>query len=243
MNRRAYLTAIGASTAALAGCTGGLLGGGGGAGDDPAATVEAFVQALDDGDVERANELIHSESPQGELSESGASAAAEAEITVEETEVLEQSEDEARVRVEITFEQDGQTENSETVYVLRTEDGAWRIWDQAPAGGGQTAGGQTAGDQAAAPQVAWSFTDLASENAVEITHDGGDAVVAANVTVRVDGENAGSLTDYFEVSEITAGDTGTVGVPADTTGELLLVWSNPDADQTQVIASHSYDVG
>lgn len=238
MRRRAYLTAIGASTAALAGCTGGLLGGGGGgAGDDPAATVEAFVRAIDEGDVERANELIHPESPRGELSEGDLSEAAEAEITVEETALVEESEDTARVRVEVSFELDGDTERSETVYELRTADGNWRIWDQAPAGGGGTEG-----DRTAAPQVNWSYEDRPAEDAVEITHDGGDTVVAANVGVEVGGETSGTLADYADASELTAGTTATVGVPADSTGELLLVWSNPDADETAVIGAHSYDV-
>lgn len=131
MRRRQYLSAT-ASTVAVAGLAGcsGILGGGGGAGDDPESTVESFIEALSDGDVERANELIHSDSPDGEIDEDDMDDSEDFSFSVEETELLSEEDDTAEVRVEYTVES-SETEESmtqEQTYELRTENGNWRIW-------------------------------------------------------------------------------------------------------------------
>jgi len=131
MRRRQYLsvTASTVAVAGLAGCSG-ILGGGDGAGDDPESTVEAFIQALSDGDRERANELIHSESPEGEIEEGEMDQTEDFEFNVEETELLSEDGDTAEVRVEYTIESSDSEESmsQEQVYELRTENGNWRIW-------------------------------------------------------------------------------------------------------------------
>ena len=122
MNRRQYLAASAAVTAGLAGCTGVLS-------DDPDEVVEQFYQAIDDGDRETANDLIHSESPQGEISEDEMSDMEEFDITVEGTEILEESDETAEVEVEMTIESDGDSSTEETTIELRTEDGDWKVYE------------------------------------------------------------------------------------------------------------------
>ncbi len=131
MRRRQYLsvTASTLAVAGLAGCSG-ILGGGGGAGDDPESTVEAFIEALGDGDRERANELIHSDSPDGEIEEGEMEEMEDFTFNVEETELLSEDGDTAEVRVEYTIESSESEESmtQEQEYELRTENGNWRIW-------------------------------------------------------------------------------------------------------------------
>lgn len=122
MKRRQYLTASAAVTAGLAGCTGILS-------NDPDEVVEQFYQAIDDGDREAANDLIHSDSPQGEISEDEMSDLEEFDVTVEDTEIIDESDDTAEVEAEITVESDGDSSTDETTIELRTEDGDWKVYE------------------------------------------------------------------------------------------------------------------
>jgi ketosteroid isomerase-like protein len=122
MKRRQYLTVTAAVTAGLAGCTGFLN-------DDPDEVVEQFYQALDDGDREAANDLVHSGSPQGEISEDEMSDLEDLDITVEGTEIVEESDDTAEVEAELTIESDGDTSTDTTTVELRTEDGDWKVYE------------------------------------------------------------------------------------------------------------------
>jgi len=110
-----------------------------GATDSPEAVVEAFYSALDDGDIERANSLIHAESPQGELTESNFNQ--NASFTVESVEVPDEdsgytaseydSVQEFRpVRIELTVSANGD-ESTRTVNgtVAKNADGEWKIWE------------------------------------------------------------------------------------------------------------------
>jgi hypothetical protein len=97
-------------------------------------------------------------------------------------------------------------------------------------------------DQPAHPQVSWEFTDRPSENAVEVMNTGGDEVWTDNLDVLVDGAETVPGPSVFDSESLLAGETGTVGVPADSTGRLRIRWTNPDTDQTAVLGSHSDDV-
>ncbi|WP_121820653.1 nuclear transport factor 2 family protein [Halostella salina] len=125
MQRRQYLGAATTTAAAgLAGCMDlGILGGNG-----PAAVVEQFYQALDDGDRGTANDLIHSESPQGEIGEQEMAQFESYDITVESTEVLDESDDTAEVEVELTLEADGESSTNTMTVELRTEGGDWKVY-------------------------------------------------------------------------------------------------------------------
>lgn len=124
--RRQYLGGSAAVlTAATAGCSG-LLGGGGGG--DPAASVETYLNAIDEGDAETANGLLHPDGSATEISDEQAEQLSAATITVESTEVLEQGDGRADVEVSFTMGFDGQ-ENSQTSLVeLQTHDGEWKLY-------------------------------------------------------------------------------------------------------------------
>lgn len=122
MNRRSYLGVAATATAALAGCSGVLSSG-------PDEVVEQFYQAVDDGDREAANDFIHSESPVGELTEEDMARFEDMDITVESTEVVEESDDTAQVEAELTMESDGESSTETITYELRKEDGDWKLYE------------------------------------------------------------------------------------------------------------------
>lgn len=122
MQRRQFLGTTAVATAGLAGCMGVLA-------DSPDEVVEKFYQAANDGDRDAANDLIHSDSPSGEISEEEMSDIENTEITVEETEVVDETDSIAEVQAEITMEQDGDSTTNEMTIELRTEDGDWKIYE------------------------------------------------------------------------------------------------------------------
>ena len=126
MQRRKFIMAVGAASAAgLAGCLSGD--------NDPDDVVEEFYAAMDEGDVDAMNELIHEDSPEGEATEEDFEGSEDFEFTVEETEVLEEDDDVAEVRAKVTFEGEfmGEEfeETDEDLIELRTEDGSWKVYD------------------------------------------------------------------------------------------------------------------
>ncbi|MFB1062321.1 NTF2-like N-terminal transpeptidase domain-containing protein [Natrinema sp. H-ect4] len=122
MQRRQFLGATAVATAGLAGCMGVLN-------DSPDEVVEKFYQAANDGDRATVNDLLHSDSPSGEISEEEMSNLEDTEMTVEETEVVDETDSIAEVRAEITMEQDGESTTNEMTIELRTEDGDWKIYE------------------------------------------------------------------------------------------------------------------
>jgi hypothetical protein len=105
----------------------------------PESVVEAFYGALDDGDIERANSLIHEDSPEGELTANTFNQ--DASFTVESVEVPDEdsgynaaeydSVQEFRpVRIELTVSANGE-ERTSTVNgtVAKNADGEWKIWE------------------------------------------------------------------------------------------------------------------
>jgi len=97
--------------------------------DSPDEVVEKFYQAANDGDRATVNDLLHSDSPSGEISEEEMSNLEDTEMTVEETEVVDETDSIAEVRAEITMEQDGESTTNEMTIELRTEDGDWKIYE------------------------------------------------------------------------------------------------------------------
>lgn len=196
----------------------------------PAEVVETFLTAAGDGEVERANALVHSDSPEGELEEDNQPE----DIVVESTEVLSQDDGVAIVRTEVTIVSEDGDRTYTIEYELRTENGAWRMWDAADGGGGS---------EVRAPQVAWEFESVPSDDVVVVTHNGGDGVDAATVVAKnLEGTTFGTLEEFFDGTEIVAGDEGRIDVPADTRGTIQLVWRNPDTDASRVIGEGDYDV-
>ncbi|ELY66988.1 nuclear transport factor 2 family protein [Natrinema versiforme] len=154
MHRRRYLGLTAVVSAGLAGCAGssgddaaestdGDTDGGtdgdsdggtegetdDGTSDGPDTVVERFHRALADGDGETANALVHSESPQGEVTDSDLSYYDGTDVTIENTEILSESDGVAEVRIEITMESDGESSTETFTYELRTENGEWKLYE------------------------------------------------------------------------------------------------------------------
>lgn len=108
-------------------------------GDGPKAVVEEFYAALDDGDIERANSLIHADSPEGELTANSFNQ--NADFTVESVTIPDEesqysaneydSVQEFRpVEIELTVSANG-NEQTNTVngVVAKNANGEWKIWE------------------------------------------------------------------------------------------------------------------
>lgn len=126
-SRRDLLAGIGAAGAiALAGCLGDD--GDGGGGSDPTEVVASLYESLDDGDADGANDLIHSDSPEGAITDENVGFYEEADIAVEGTELLDEGDDAATVSIDLSF---GEGLDDETYDVeVRLEDGEWKVWQQ-----------------------------------------------------------------------------------------------------------------
>ena len=133
MRRRDLLVTVGIAVGTT-GCIGPFADdgdGNAGGGSGPEATVVSFMEARDSGDVEEVNSFLHTN---GELSRVPEDAELDVDsVEVEETEVLNESEDRATVRAVIRVRPRSPDEGERTVeteWELRTEDGEWRIWDR-----------------------------------------------------------------------------------------------------------------
>lgn len=230
MRRRTYLTASTLSLTALAGCTGILSGDGSDVGDDPEQTLRTFLTAAIEGDRDRARDLVHPDGPMMAETEDSEqeNTQQDLDISIEETEVRRQDESTAMVVVEYTLsDQQGNSQTDRVEYELRTHDGNWRVWDAGSPGG-------------TPPNAGFDFTDQPDQNAVVITHGGGETIQHPDrITVQVGGSPRGTLAEVID-SPVEPGDSGTVSVPADSTGVLRLQWSS--ADRSVMLMRHEYDV-
>jgi hypothetical protein len=101
----------------------------------PEETVTQYYAALDNGNEEKANGLIHEDSPVSGNSETFISIAEQANLTVREVNVVDQSEDQATVRVTVHIEYDNDEEDTQTVTrTLRKSSGTWKLWLESGSG-------------------------------------------------------------------------------------------------------------
>lgn len=235
MHRRKYLTIAAGGCFPLAGCTD-VFGDSSSNGDarSPEAVARAFWEAMFDGDVEGANELLHEDSPLGAVTQEDASEWREADPEVERTELVSQDGDTATVDVEISGEGDSGDRGSFTfTFELRRQNDKWRMYDDVT----------FAGDAGpAAPSVQWDVSQEGGADgitAVVYTHNGGDAVDASTVSARAGGETAPAPSG---AGTITAG--GRIVVPLDGDGdgydpgsEVDLLWN--DQGESQIIGEHT----
>jgi hypothetical protein len=132
MRRREILATAAAATAT--GCVGPLADDGGSE-DGPEATMVRFMGARDSGDTETVNSLLHEN---GELPEVPEDAELDVQsVEVQETEVLDQGDGRATVRVVVRVRPrspDAGERTEETEWELRTQNGDWRIWNRTDEG-------------------------------------------------------------------------------------------------------------
>lgn len=107
-------------------------------GRGPTGTVEAFFGALDDGNVSRANELIHQDSPGGNLNQSDI---VYESYTVESTEVVDGDigysasefnsvQEFEGVEARVTVGSQGEQQTDTTGYVVaKNGSGEWKMWE------------------------------------------------------------------------------------------------------------------
>jgi hypothetical protein len=247
MQRRSFLVMSAAGLAGLAGCAGVLSDSddSNDGGDGPDDAARNLFEAAFDGDVGGANAYLHSDAEIDPVESDDVEAFQNADAQVESAEVVEQSGNTATVSVTYSALPIGGSErNTTTVHLqLRTEDGEWRVYDSAAADDG-TGDDESADGGPVAPAVQWESTDRTdadgSVTAVEFVHAGGDTVQSSTLSARVSGETASAPSG----SEITAGTT--LVVPLEGQGNSLpdstqieLVWSDPDEDSSQILASYA----
>ena len=141
MDRREYLLGVTGVTALLAGCEQLEQLQGTETEDDEnedesdppqVQVVREYYQLLDSGDIAEANELIHPDSPEGEVSTDRADQyREELTISVGNTSLAETSGDSATVHVTVRVEQTGTEEPQERTLAveLRETDDGWRLYD------------------------------------------------------------------------------------------------------------------
>jgi len=134
MRRRQYLKATAvASAAGLAGCSG-ILGGGGGG---PSGVAKNWLQAANNGNEDKVEDLTHSDSPLNMLLSQLVTSFEEADYSVDSVETTEEGDEEATV--EATLSVAGESETNEVL--LQTEDGDWKVFSFGDmSGGGGTSG-------------------------------------------------------------------------------------------------------
>lgn len=131
MERRQFVLTSGTvGVLATAGCLG-LFG------DSPADVAESFVKALDAGKFGEADTYIHSESPLDGTGQAvdviasiyGVDGVVDAlDISVEESAVTEETDNEASVRVAVAVDIVVDEIEDEIPFQMRTDDGDWRVW-------------------------------------------------------------------------------------------------------------------
>lgn len=195
--------------------------------DSPEAVMENYYQAYADGDVERINDLTHTESPDYPVDEQLTDEEIdqlrnEIEVDVEETDLVEENDEQAVVEITVTFSGMGR-ENTETQrWELRTEGGEWKVW------------GPTPRNQVAdTPAVQFEIDFATDTGTLEITHVGGDAVQADRIRIEGEGIEASGFWYDFDSAmgpdgEVAAGDS--IAIDAGSDYSVDVVWNGPDGN-------------
>jgi len=234
MRRRTVLTGCVGLAGGLAGCAGILGDSDGGSGDPsgPAGVARAFFAAGIGGDVETANDLMHPESPDGEIDQSNVESFQSADASVEDVSL--ESRDDSTARVDVVIRAHTEDGDSGTVtfpFELRTHDGEWLVYEDLRA----------TGSPPRPPAVQWESSERAGDDgsvtAVEFQHGGGDTVSSGTLSARVEGFTASAP----EGTDVQAGTTLAVPLDADgdsipTSRDVFLLWSDPESDQLELAA-------
>lgn len=100
----------------------------------PAETVRNFYTSLDDGNTQKASDMIHSESPKkgtlrSDSSEFANAMLAQVDVSVDSTDVVTETETRATVETTLTVSMGDLGDQTDTMTVeLRKEDGEWKIY-------------------------------------------------------------------------------------------------------------------
>lgn len=205
----------------------------------PTEVSRALIEALIDGDIETANQLIHPDSPDGEVGQSNVEGFQSADASIVDITVESRNDSTATVNVVLGARaEDGDSGTVTFPFALRTHDGEWRVYEDLRA----------TGSPPRAPAVQWETSERTdadgSITAVEFQHAGGDAVDAGTLRVAIDQtvatpEGSGSLAVADSVvAAFTAGDEG-----HDAGSTVSLRWTPPNVDVTRTLAQHELESG
>jgi glucose/arabinose dehydrogenase len=95
---------------------------------NPKQLIREFYAAADSGNFQRANSLVHPDSPEGTISETQQRIFEKQEIDIQGMTVVDESTDRATVQTTLVFTRDGRERTRTTDLELRTHDGAWRLY-------------------------------------------------------------------------------------------------------------------
>lgn len=141
MRRRQYLTAAAvASTAGLAGCSG-ILGGGGGG---PSGAAKSWLQAANNGNEDKVEDLTHSDSRLNMVLTQIVASFESQDFSVDSVETTEEGDEEATVEAEVTASADGESATSTSEMQMKTEDGDWKVLSFGDMGGNSGTSGTSA---------------------------------------------------------------------------------------------------
>lgn len=233
MRRREYLAGSIGLVGSLAGCTDVLDGFDDSESEDdrgPAATVEAFYEAVLNGDAETARSYFHPDAGSRPSDEYVADVQ-QSSLQLERTRVIVEDEEEATVEATLSREM----ENGERVlhrdFTLQRVDGEWKIYRVPTARWGP-----------AVPQAQWDVTERTESGAVTAVvfeHSSGDTIDSSTLSSTFSGYTVGAP---GTASDVTAGTS--VVVPFDDEGTSVasgttvdLTWADPEGGRWRNLAS------
>lgn len=235
MRRRTYLAGSIGALGSLAGCAG-ILGDSGDSesGDrGPAETIEAFYEAALNGDAEAVRSYLHPEAKVPAPTDEEVESVPQSGLELEGTTVVESGDDEATVEATVSEETDtGERRERPVQFMLRRDDGEWKIYDQSLAGS----------EGSAVPQVVWESserTEGGATTAVVFEHGGGDTIDSSTLSATVTGSTVDAPGAASEVMTGTAVVVpfGDGGEPLESGETVELVWTDPDNGTSSIIAS------
>lgn len=98
--------------------------------ESPTATVEAFFEALGEGDVDAINAFIPEDAPLDQISQEDVSESTQ--LSLRRTKLVEKADERATVDVIFYPEEVDSQESTPAIVRLRRRDGSWHIWDIEP---------------------------------------------------------------------------------------------------------------
>ncbi|WP_340099037.1 hypothetical protein [Salinibaculum salinum] len=96
--------------------------------DGAVQLVREFYTAASNGDFERANSLIHPDSPEGTITEEQQAVFERQTVDVQDTSVVERTDRQASVNATLVFSRDGQERTNTVALTLRKDNDEWKLY-------------------------------------------------------------------------------------------------------------------
>lgn len=195
---------------------------------DPSETVVEFFDTLAEGDVDEINAYVHEDGPFEQLSEDEVGDTENTSFELSNLETVERTDESATVEFDFTVHyMDDERGMRRQQIELRAADGEWKVW--------------ALEDRTSELVPSVNFDVGHEDDALEIVHEGGDAVVADRLSI--DGEGLESTGGWRELGGTVSGDDGTVvagdslTVGVEREYQLSIVWTDPEREATVTLQS------